>query len=459
MASRIATEPSSTAEQQRNAEPNLATGVLTAETMTERVMPGVWPELQCKVAPVKGQQEQRDRRARRTMDTQLLVIGAGPYALSTAALARERGIDTVIVGRPMGFWRENMPEGMFLRSGPDWHLDGSGVDTLEAYLEDRQIRPDDVDPIPIGLFLDYADWFRQRKLLDVREDFVTNLAKPNGRFEARLESGERILADAVVAAPGVRHYTNLPDWAAPLPHGRFAHTCDLVNFDQLAGARVLIIGGRQSAYEWAALIRECGAARIDVVHRHDVPRFERVSWKFVDPHVERTVTMRGYWRNLSKSEQDAIARRFWEVGRLTLEPWLTPRLEWHGISRWPGVHVAEVTPGRDHDPIQVVLSNSARLAVDYVVFACGYRVDLNKVPYLRGVLGQVELADGFPVLDEDFHTTLDGLYITGFSATKDFGPFFGFVKGSPAAATLIVRHLLSRTDNRGHRHKRAALSS
>ena len=37
--------------------------------------------------------------------TQLLIIGAGPYALSTAALARERGIETVIVGRPMGFWR------------------------------------------------------------------------------------------------------------------------------------------------------------------------------------------------------------------------------------------------------------------------------------------------------------------------------------------------------------------
>jgi FAD-dependent urate hydroxylase len=64
-----------------------------------------------------------------------LVIGAGPYALSTAALAQDRGIRTVLLGQPMGFWRENMPEGMFLRSGRDWHLDAAGVDTLEAYLE------------------------------------------------------------------------------------------------------------------------------------------------------------------------------------------------------------------------------------------------------------------------------------------------------------------------------------
>ena len=382
------------------------------------------------------------------MDTELLVVGAGPYALSNAALARERGIDTVILGRPMGFWRENMPAGMFLRSGPDWHLDASGVETLEAYLEHRQIGPDEVDPIPIGLFLDYADWFTQRKGLTVREDFVTKLAKPNGRFEATLESGERIRADAVVAAPGVRHYTQLPDWAASLGPERSAHTCDLVNLSGLAGKRVLIVGGRQSAYEWAALIREHGAERIDVVHRHEIPRFERVSWRFVDAHVERTLTVPCYWRNLPKHEQDAIARRFWEVGRLTLEDWLTPRLDSDRISRWPGVHVVEVDPDRHHEALHVVLSNSTQLAVDYVVFACGYRADLSKVPYLYALLGQVELADGFPVLDEAFQTKLDGFYITGFSATKDFGPFFGFVKGSPAAATLIVRDLLSRNGTR-----------
>jgi len=378
------------------------------------------------------------------MDTQLLVIGAGPYALSTAALARERGIDAVVVGRPMGFWRQHMPEEMFLRSGPDWHLDATGIVTLEAYLEEQRIRPADVDPIPIGLFLDYAAWFVQRKGLEILEDFVTELAKPDERFEATLESGERIRADAVVAAPGVRHYTNVPAWSASLAPGRWAHTCDLVAFEELAGARLLIVGGRQSAYEWAALALEHGAARIDVVHRHDVPRFERVSWAFVDPHVERTINVPGYWRKLPAHDQEAISRRFWEVGRLTLEHWMIPRLAPEAIHRWPGVDVAEVRSGRD-DRIQVVLSDSTQLTVDHVVFACGYRVDLSNVPYLGGVLAHVELADGFPVLDERFQTTLAGLHVTGFSATRDFGPFFGFVKGAPAAATLTVRNLLART--------------
>ena len=53
----------------------------------------------------------------------------------------------------------------------------------------------------------------------------------------------------------------------------------------------------------------------------------------------------------------------------------------------------------------------------------------------------VELADGFPALNEAFGSSLPGLSVTGFSPTSDFGPLLGFVKGAPAAATLIVRDL------------------
>jgi FAD-dependent urate hydroxylase len=379
-----------------------------------------------------------------TTRTSLLVIGAGPYALSTAAFARHHGIETVVVGRPMGFWREHMPAGMFLRSGPDWHLDAARVQTLEAYLEERAIDPAEVDPLPIDLFLDYAEWFRQAKGIEVREDLVAELAKPDGRFEAVLDSGERVVADAVVAAPGVGFFTNRPDWAGSVPPGRAAHTCDLVRLEDLSGARVLIVGGRQSAYEWAALLAEHGAERIDLVHRHEVPRFERVSWRFVDPYVEDTVRVRGWWRTLSNGEQDAIVQRFWEVGRLTLEHWLTPRLASAAIHRWPGNEVIHAQATPDGSELQVRLSDGDGLLVDHVVFACGYKADLARVPYLAGVLDRIQVTDGFPVLDESFGTSLSGLYLPGFTAIRDFGPFFGFVKGTPAAATLIVQDLLAR---------------
>ena len=374
--------------------------------------------------------------------TPLLVIGAGPYGLSVAAHALERGIDTIVLGRPMGFWRDHMPAGMLLRSGADWHIDAAGLHTLEAYLEVQGIAPRSVDPIPLQLVLDYADWFTRSKHLLVRDQLVTRLTKPDGRFEAELATGERIFADAVVAAPGISSFQNLPSWADRLPPEIAGHTCDVVGFGDLAGARVLIVGGRQSAYEWAALIAEHGAERVDVVHRHDVPRFERVSWAFVDAHMESTLQVRGWWRRLSSDERESIARRFWEVGRLTLEYWLAPRLARECVRRWPRAEVVEVQGDTEPGVPVVRLSNGERLTVDRVVFASGYRADLTKVSYLAPVLDRVATAEGFPVLGEAFESTLASLYLAGFISTRDFGPFFGFLRGAPATATLIIEDVL-----------------
>jgi FAD-dependent urate hydroxylase len=48
------------------------------------------------------------------------------------------------------------------------------------------------------------------------------------------------------------------------------------------------------------------------------------------------------------------------------------------------------------------------------------------------------------VLDETFQSSLPGLYLPGFTGTRDFGPFFGFTKGCPAAAALVTRGLARR---------------
>jgi FAD-dependent urate hydroxylase len=275
------------------------------------------------------------------------------------------------------------------------------------------------------------------------DDLVTDLTKPNGRFVAwrvasasppRPWSPPQGFAISPTCRPG----------RARSRSGRAVHTCDLVRFEDLAGARVLVVGGRQSAFEWAALLAEHGAERIDLVHRHDIPRFERVSWRFIDPHVDTTLRGHGWWRALAQAEQDAISRRFWEVGRLTLEHWLIPRLTSQTIHRWPQTEVVQARPVADGRELQVRLSNAEELLVDQVIFATGYQVDLARVPYLAGVLDRIEITNGFPMLDEAFGASLSDLYLPGLAATRDFGLFFGFVKGSPAAATLIVRDLLAR---------------
>jgi cation diffusion facilitator CzcD-associated flavoprotein CzcO len=377
--------------------------------------------------------------------TELLVIGAGPYGVSTAAQAIGQGIQTIIVGEPMSFWKKHMPERMCLRSGTDWHLDAAGVHTFEAFLEEKRIAPSEIDPVPLGVFLDYATWFQESKGLIARENLVSQLTHSGEGFEALLDNGDRIMADAVVAAPGIRHFQQLPQWADSVPPGVGTHTVDLVHFEDLRGARVLIVGGRQSAYEWAALIGEQGAERIDIVHRHDVPLFERVSWKFVDDHVDAMLAVPGWWRTLPDSERERVTRQFWEAGRLTLEWWLAPRLATDRIHRWPGTSVVDIR--EDTGAVTADLSNGEHLSVDRIVFATGYQANLPNVPYLGGLVDHIDLVDHFPVLDDAFQTSIAGLYITGFAATRDFGPFLGFTKACPAAATLVVENLLRRTSS------------
>ena len=382
--------------------------------------------------------------------TDLLVIGAGPYAYAAAAYAVDRGIRTHIVGIPMAFWREQMPTDMYLRSGPDWHLDVAGEDTFAAYFEDRGLRLEDFDPVPISVFLDHTDWFAERKKLGVDARLVDTLTKPNGAFVATMEDGSAITGDQVLAVPGIRHFVNLPDWYDDVPPNRRSHTSELVSFDDLAGARVVIIGGRQSAYEWAALLCDHGAERVDLVHRHPTPTFAKVSWAFVDPYVDQTVARRGWWRRLPPEEQTRIAQEFWQVGRLTLEHWIVPRLLPDVVTSHPGRYVttavggpAEQSAESGDAEVRLTLSDGSTLTADHVVFASGYRADLGRVPYLSGVKDQISVTDGFPDLSEGFETSLPGLWITGFASTRDFGPFYGFTKGCPSAARIAVDEMLA----------------
>ena len=92
--------------------------------------------------------------------------------------------------------------------------------------------------------------------------------------------------------------------------------------------------------------------------------------------------------------------------------------------------------------ITVALSTGEQLETDGIVFATGYEPKLANLDYLAPLLAGIGQVDGFPVLDEGFESLVSGLYFTGFAATRDFGPFFGFTKGCPAAASILVDGLL-----------------
>ena len=375
--------------------------------------------------------------------TDLLIIGAGPFGLSMAAHARHLGIDHLIVGEPMHFWHAHMPAGMYLRSACDWHLDPQEVDTIEAFLHSRGQTPDAVTPLSLDLYLEYARWFQARKHIDPLRVFVERLDTLDGdrRFRATLAGGGAIDADNILLALGFAHFTHVPDdLARVLPADRVRHTCDFVDFADLRGQRCLIVGGRQSAYEWAALMCEAGAAAVHVSHRHDSPLFAQSDWSWVGALVNQLVEDPAWYRRLSQAEKDNLGRRFWAEGRLKLEPWLAPRVHRPPVSIWPNTRVVSCV---ESGPGFVVTLDAADgpclLEIDRIVLATGYKVDVARVPLLAhgSLLPRLQADNGMPVLDEHLQSSIPGLFMTSMLAIRDFGPFLAFTVSVRAAAKLV----------------------
>lgn len=115
---------------------------------------------------------------------QLLIIGAGPYGLATAAYAKHLGIDFAMSGRPMEFWRNQMPKGMLLRSGGTWQLDPLGIYTLERYIDSKGLAKEQVSPLPLDLFVDYANWFAEQLGIKTLNSYVRNLRVSRGALRS-----------------------------------------------------------------------------------------------------------------------------------------------------------------------------------------------------------------------------------------------------------------------------------
>jgi cation diffusion facilitator CzcD-associated flavoprotein CzcO len=371
----------------------------------------------------------------------LLIIGAGPYGLTMAAYAQHKNIEYMAIGKTMDFWRSNMPKGMILRSACDWHYDPFDKDTFECYLETRNLKPVDVEPLALDVYLSYVDWFVTQKKIEVLPAWIQQLnyvSDASPFFEAVLQDGETLTARNVVLALGFRYFKNVPEpYLTMFPPGRFSHTCELVDLAPFKGQRTLIIGGRQSAFEWAALLNEQGADTINLSYRHPTPTFQQSDWSWVNPIVDAIIEDPSWFRRMTDEEKAQVNQRLWAEGRLKLEPWLSARITKDGIKLFPE---SQVTGCQELPNGELLVNlNGSTLTVDQIILATGYKVNVEKVPLLAqgNILAQLETRTGFPVLDEHFQSNLPGLFFTSMCATQDFGPFFAFTAGVRTSAKLI----------------------
>jgi Pyridine nucleotide-disulphide oxidoreductase len=382
------------------------------------------------------------------------IIGAGPYALSTAAFLRRARIDVRVFGDVMGFWH-SMPAGMFLRSyrTASSIADPEGALTLDAFEAASGCKLS--TPTALDEFIEYGHWFQRQAEVEVDPRRVSRLSRNSDGFRLALDDGELLEAKRVVVAAGITDFA----WKPPLFDGvepeLASHSSKHSEFSAFAGKNVLVVGGGQSALESAALLSESGASSVELVARQGMLHFlrgERLyesagflsrllypSWGVGPPGLNWIMGRPALFRRLPPSVAGPLAHR---ATRPAGAGWLRPRLEGIRISIGRSIRSVQKADSK----VRLRLDDDSEREVDHVLIGTGYRVDLSRYSFFDpDLLRPLRLIGSFPRLTSSFESSVPGLYFVGAPAAASAGPGMRFVSHTGFAAAAITQSALKRS--------------
>jgi FAD-dependent urate hydroxylase len=386
-------------------------------------------------------------------DSDVAILGAGPYGLAVASHLRNAGVDARVFGRPMSFWQEQMPAGMLLRS--NWSAtnisDRHGDLNLEAYQADSGASFS--TPVPLTHFVEYGLWFQRHTAPDVDTRLINRIEQADDGFRLVLDDGDSVTAHRVIVAAGIGPFAWLPPALAGLPKTVVSHSSAHRDLGSFAGREVLVVGGGQSALESAALLHEGGASvevlvraeqviwlRGGTIHR----KLGRATPIFYGPTdvgplgISRLLAQVGFCRYIPDVVMGPMARRSirpagsrWLVDRLADVPLTTGRVV--------------TSAAQDDGRVRVTLDDASERVADHVLCGTGYRVDIDRYEFLPPELAQkIDRVNGYPRLGRGFESSVSGLHFVGAPAASSYGPVMRFVSGTWYTGRTLARTIAAR---------------
>jgi thioredoxin reductase len=388
------------------------------------------------------------------------IVGSGPYALSRAAHLNPLGVGFRIFGPCMEAWDKHMPPGMFLKSdgfASNLYAPGKGY-SLEEYCREFGIPYAPVGPpVKRTLFVDYGKEFQRRHVPQLEETMIVRVSQIPGGFELETAEGERVQARRVVLAVGISHFPYLPAVLEGLPRSAVSHTFHHGPFDAFRGKHVLVIGAGASSVNAAVALNEAGAhtelmARASKINFHDRSPDRR-------PFMDRITNPRSIlglgWRSKFAADLPLVFHSMPEnLRHRVVARHLGPAPGWFSrdgfegkVKPYLGCHLKEVTEAGSKVRVRYADPSGAEreMLVDHVIAGTGFKPFVRSLKFLDASLAaKIRTAAETPVLDSNFRTSVEGLYMTGLSSANNFGPMFRFTSGAGFTSKRLSR-LLART--------------
>lgn len=360
----------------------------------------------------------------------VIIVGSGPYGISLAAHAVANNLNYKLFGYPMDFWKNQMPQNMFIRTPHDFVSFSDSKEELTIHQFSKETGKELTTPLPRPVFVEYAQWFAEKAGVKFTHELVTKISKIDNLFEVISESGESFIAKNIVVATGVSDYLYIPEYLRTFPTKLVSHTLGYTSFTEFKGKKVIVLGSGQSAWEAAGLLYRDGAD-VELIYRKDKPKYSGSR----EAEIELRDAGDTFF-NLSVHEK----QQEWGQAPGSIAHFLKPYVEGL-VSQKTGVKVRSMEQ-INKDEIKLFLSDGEERIVNHVIVATGYHINLDKVPFLDGqLLVSIERELGFnqfPKLNEVFESSIQGLYFAGPLSSHSHGPTFRFILGLKKTSFSII---------------------